>query len=374
VTRTLAPEEAMYAAEQAGAADLDPVAVRLGQLRAALLDSAALDSVKPPLPVIDGLLYRDGLAWLYGKPATYKSFIALDWAGCVAAGLPWQELETTQGSVLYLIAEGTAGLRKRVRAWEDYADCTMLATFLPVAVQLLNPADLAAFTALVAELDPALVVIDTQARVTVGADENSTMEMGRLVAADDRIRAVCRACVLIVHHEPRGGENMRGSIALEGAATSLFRAERDGTRITLKNVRQRDVIEADDVVLHAVPRLESVVVQTSQQAVGNYDALAGSEAKVLDTMLESFVGISASPNQLIETSGLPKSTVYRSLSRLVTSGRLVNMGTSARPRYLLPGGKFQPLPTEPENFSPTTPPFKGRGEWEVGRPDQAVAS
>ena len=102
---------------------------------------------------------------------------------------------------------GTAGTGEaRPRAWEDYADCTMLATFLPVAVQLLNPADLAAFTALVAELDPVLVVIDTQARVTVGADENSTMEMGRLVAAVDRIRAACQACVLIVHHEPRGGE------------------------------------------------------------------------------------------------------------------------------------------------------------------------
>jgi AAA domain len=342
---------------------------RLGQLRAALLDSPSLDSIKPPQPVIDGLLYRDGLAWLYGKPATYKSFIALDWAGCVSTGLPWQEHETAHGSVLYLIAEGTAGLRKRVRAWEDYADCTMLATFLPVAVQLLNPADLAAFAALVAELDPVLVVIDTQARVTVGADENSTMEMGRLVAAADKIRAVCQACVLIVHHEPRGGENMRGSIALEGAATSLFRAERDESRITLKNIRQRDVPEADDVVLHAVPRLESVVMGSN---AGDWRPAqpSASEAAILQALSDIFLETGASASVLIKATKLPDSTFYNAVKGLVKRGEVVSNGTRNRSHYELPPkGSLQLSPMDSNsNDAPVSnlqPPFKGVGDLET---------
>jgi AAA domain len=164
-------------------------AARLDSLRGALLDSAALDTIGSPRPVIDGMLYRDSLAWLHGKPGTYKSFIALDWAACVDAGLPWQDHETTCGAVLYLIAEGAAGLLKRVRAWEDRAGFTTGVRFLPVVVQLLNPVDLGAFTGLVGELQPVLVIIDTQARVTLGAEENSAMEMGRLVAATEQVRA-----------------------------------------------------------------------------------------------------------------------------------------------------------------------------------------
>jgi hypothetical protein len=353
---------------------------RLGQLRAALLDSSALDSIEPPRAVIDGLLYRDGLAWLYGKPATYKSFVALDWAGCVSTGLPWQEHETTQGAVLYLVAEGTAGLAKRVRAWEDYADCTMLAKFLPVAVQLLNPVDLAAFSALVAELAPVMVVIDTQARVTVGADENNTMEMGRLVAAADSIRAVCQACVLIVHHEPRGGENMRGSIALEGAATSLFRAERDGSRITLKNVRQRDVGEADDIVLHAVPRLESVVIQSNEAIglAGFGHFLTDSEKAIMDTLLDCFLDSDASASTLMEMTKQSKSTFFHAINGLVSKGKVVKDGPKGRYRYGLPSGRVQLSPTEssptgnPESKSPT--PFKGLDSLGLNEPDDSAVA
>jgi hypothetical protein len=114
---------------------------RIDQLRAALLDSKSLDSLPDPQPVIDGVLYLDSLAWLHGKPGHGKSFVALDWAACVAAGLPWQGCETRQGTVLYVIAEGVSGLRQRVRAWEEHAGQHMDVIFLPIAVQLLSVID-----------------------------------------------------------------------------------------------------------------------------------------------------------------------------------------------------------------------------------------
>ena len=245
---------------------VDDAAKRLDELRGALLDSAALDTIPPPQPVIDGYLYRNSLAWLHGKPGHGKSFLALDWAGCVSTGLPWQMHETTQGTVLYLIAEGTPGLQRRVRAWEDYTGHTMLARFLPIAVQLLDPPDIAAFTRLAAELQPALLVIDTQARVTLGAEENSARDMGRVVEAVDRLRAVTRACILLVHHEARGTETMRGSTALEGAATSILRASRDGGHITLATAKQKDLAEPGVVALRLVPRLDSAVIMSHDQA------------------------------------------------------------------------------------------------------------
>lgn len=340
-----APVE-LSAPDMGSAAEAGPVAERLGQLRAALLDSAALDAVPPPEAVIDGLLYRNGVAWLYGKPGTYKSIIALDWACCVSVGLPWQEHETVQGPVLYVYIEGMPGLRQRVRAWEDRARCKTGVAFLPIAVQLLNPVDLAAFTALVAELGAVLVVIDTQARVTVGVEENSAMEMGRVVDAAGVIYRAVRSCVLVIHHEARSGETPRGSIAIDGAATSLFRAERDDDRITLKNPRQRDTAEADDLVLYAVEHLGSVVVANSRDRWEFAAPKADSGTKILAIMREVFAGISASPSQLIDASGLPKTTTYRALSSLVIEGMLVNTGTNNRPRYELPKENFPLLPID----------------------------
>jgi len=341
----------------------DPVAGRLAELRAALLDSAALDGIKPPDPVIDGLLYRDGIAWLYGKPGTYKSIIALDWACCVSAGLPWVERETVPGPVLYLYAEGRAGLPQRVRAWEDRAACRTGVRFLPVAVQIMQPVDLAAFTALVAELRPVLIVIDTQARVTVGTEENSTMEMGRLVAAVDAIRNVCQACVLIIHHEPRGGENMRGAIALEGAATSVFRADRDGSRIVLENRRQRDTAEAEDIVLQAVPRLESVVVD-SNEAHWSTPLPSASEKLILQVLTDVFLESGASATTLIKATKLADSTFYYAMKNLVSRGEVVNNGTRGRSHYELPPkGDLQLTPMDSNSnagqYSNSNPPFRG---------------
>lgn len=314
---------------------VDNAAKRLDELRGALLDSASLDSIPPPQPVIDGLLYRDSLAWLHGKPGHGKSFIALDWAGCVSTGLPWQLHEVTQGPVLYLAAEGTPGLRQRVRAWEDRAACAMAAMFLPIAVQLLLPADLEAFTRLASELQPILIVIDTQARVTVGADENSARDMGMLVAAADRIRTATRACVLLVHHEARGGDNMRGSTSLEGAAASIMRASKDGSHIKLDTTKQKDLEEPGPIALRLVQHLDSAVIQSADEA-GVTEDLADSQNAILTALRESFGTTGAPGGRLLEVTGLKKTTFYRSLNRLARDGYIVNTGTRKRPHWELP--------------------------------------
>ena len=108
-------------------------------------------------------------------------------------GCRGQGCETRQGIVLYIVAEGVSGLRQRVRAWEEHAGQHMDVLFLPIAVQLLSFTDVSAVVMLATELEPVLIVVDTQARVTVGADENSAKDMGELVAAIDRIRQARRA-------------------------------------------------------------------------------------------------------------------------------------------------------------------------------------
>ena len=307
---------------------------RRGQLQAAILDSYGLDDLPAPEALIDGILYRDTLAWLHGKPGHGKSFVALDWAGCVSVGLPWMGCPVTVGPVLYVIAEGVTGLRQRVRAWEDHAGLRIAAEFLPVAVQLLSPVDLAAMIQVAQDLEPVLIVIDTQARVTVGADENSARDMGELVAAADRLRQATGACVLFVHHEARAGENMRGSTALEGAAATIARVIKDGPHLLLENPKQKDLPEFGPIRLRLVPRLESAVVK-SHDGVGLAEELSASEQTILDALRDVFGTDGAPGSRLYDVAKLPKTSYYRALKGLVVAGVVVNEGSKKRTHYVL---------------------------------------
>jgi copper(I)-binding protein len=250
----------------------------------------------------------------------------------VRGGWPaWQERETFRGPVLYVIAEGSTGMGRRKRAWEDQAGERMTVTFLPEPVQLAHVDDVAALVVIAAEVRPVLIVFDTQARVTVGLEENSARDMGRLVAAAEQLRSSCGACVLFVHHEPRSGENMRGSTALEGAAMTEIRASRDGAHIMLVNVKQKETEEFAPVHLTLRSRCESAVIT----AKGSWQLeVTGSQETILAHMRGTFGGsIAVSASKIIATSGMPERTVYRALKMLVMDGLLENVGTAKRPSY-----------------------------------------
>ncbi|MGW7344012.1 AAA family ATPase [Streptomyces sp. NPDC054854] len=314
----------------------NPMQARLAELRAALVDSAGLDGIADPVSLIDGVLYMDSLAWLYGKPGSAKSFVALDWAGCIGSGLPWQYRSVSTGPVLYLVAEGASGIRKRVRAWEEAFRVPMKnVTFLPMAVQLLNGIDRQALVALIKEMRPALVIIDTQARVTVGADENSNGEMSKVVDAADQIRQACGACVLMVHHSGKNGLDMRGASAFEGAATSVIKVTKDGEYVEVHSDKQKDEDAFETVWLRLTPVGQSVVLAARSTSPGAEEA-SGNELKILDAMRSAFALTTASATQLIEVSGVPKASAYRAIGALAERSQLLNVGTAKAARYALP--------------------------------------
>jgi hypothetical protein len=74
---------------------------------------------------------------------------------------------------------------------------------------------------------PRMIVLDTQARVTVGLEENSAMDMGHLVNQMEQLRQVSGACVIAVHHLGHNGKEGRGSTAVVGAVTSEILVARE---------------------------------------------------------------------------------------------------------------------------------------------------
>ncbi len=318
----------------------------LEQLHARMLTSEQLDELPPPVPLIGGVLWRDTLVELWGKPGTGKSFIAIDWALCVATGKAWHGHMVTGGRVLYIVGEGVSGIGKRRRAWSnawEQAD-TRDVTWLRGAVPLMHAGWVEALEQAVAELAPDLVVVDTLSRSISGSNENAPETMSQVVASADKIRAAAAgACVLFVHHATKAGDSTRGHSALEGACDVRWKVEKNGATLRLSNPKSKDDAEAPDQALalrpidlgtrdqHGHPVTSCVV--DSHHPRASRDEATGSEAALFTVARDSYGTTGATSAALREASVLPKSSFYRALNALAERGDLINRGNTKRPRW-----------------------------------------
>jgi hypothetical protein len=195
---------------------------------------AALTAVefmdRPPVRwTVKRVLPEQGLAMVFGPSTAGKSFFTLDLVMAVARGVTWRDRKVKQGPVVYVVAEGAGGFPDRLRAYAehhgvDLADVPL--RLIPAAPNLLEKGDV---KELVAELQRAgeqrVIVIDTLAQVTPGADENSGQDMGRAVAHCNAIAKATGALVLLVGHpgkdESRGVRGWSGLFAAFDAVLQI---------------------------------------------------------------------------------------------------------------------------------------------------------
>lgn len=239
------PEQALAAAvESAGVDEVDA-------LLAEMLTLEQISERPAPKYLIKGLLNLDSESWMIGAPGCKKSFVALSMAMAVATGSPWQGLKVTSGDVVLIAAEGAGGLSNRIKAWRaTYGPLPRNVRVLPRPVQARDARGWAVLVKACERLKPSLVVVDTQARVTVGLEENSATDMGYYVAAVGALRAVTQACVLSIHHTGRAGGDARGSSAIDGAQdTELKVVKKTALTGELRTEKQKDLTEREPMAL-----------------------------------------------------------------------------------------------------------------------------
>jgi hypothetical protein len=254
----------------------------LEKLRRRLVKAADLATMPAPAPLVHGLLDLDTESWLIGAPGSLKSFVALDIAGHVGRGQEWQGHRVEQRDVLYVAAEGQRGMVLRTRAWiKEHGDMEGV-TFLPYPVKVKSTdGQWGALVELAGELRPGLVIIDTQARVATGLEENSATDMGVLTEAVSALRRATGACVLVIHHTGRNGGDARGSSALDGAQDTelkVVRAEpRSSLQCQIRQDKQKDMAEGDRAGIPIQFRVVDLGVdeetgrELSSLVMGNFD-------------------------------------------------------------------------------------------------------
>jgi hypothetical protein len=225
--------------------------------------------------LVAGLVPLDSLAVLFGPSDSFKSFLAVGVACCVASGTDFLGHEVKrQGAVVYVYAEGGRGVSKRLRAWEKHNNHEA-GLFFGIAepVDMLGDdpdkliADIRAKT-----LQPALIVLDTMARCFGGGDENSTRDMSRFVSGCDALRRAFPDCtILVVHHTGYNEARARGASAWRAAVDTELKLERhDKTLLaSLSITKQKDFPEpagAIDLELLDVPGTNSAVFRLADPA------------------------------------------------------------------------------------------------------------
>lgn len=334
---------------------LDPaVASVLGEM----VSAGDMARRAPPVPIVAGLLFRNTLAWLIGKSGSLKSFVALDLAAHVAADRAWGGRKVWGGTVVYLVAEGGPGMPLRVRAWQDRnGEVPPELIMLPRALQVAGPG-WPAFVGACAFLGPVLIVVDTQARVTVGVKENDNAEMGQMIERLDALRRGTGACVLIVHHIGRSGEDARGASAIDGAQDTELKLTRKGGDKALRAVltmdKQKDAADSGEIDIKAVvvdlgvdpltgERLSSLV--TTPDLFGDpfpeaawREHAATTEVLILSILREFFSETGATRSEartaMVERLGRDRkwvnSRMYAAWNRLLQRELIERVGTSQR--------------------------------------------
>lgn len=202
--------------------------------------------------LVEGVIGRAAMAVLYGDSNSGKTFLAIDMAASLRLGEQWLGRNTTGGLVLYLATEAAQSVKLRLKAYQRHH-----AVKVPGFVIVQSPinlydgdADVNAVLALITKLEAelgekvSLVIGDTLARMSAGANENSGEDMGVVLKNSSAIINATGATFLWIHHcgkdqakGMRGWSGMRAAIDTEIEVTA---EEASGLR-SAEITKQRDL-------------------------------------------------------------------------------------------------------------------------------------
>jgi hypothetical protein len=252
--------------------------------------------------IVKGVLPKASLGVIFGASGSGKSFVALDLAMSIARGEPWRGRTVRQGRVAYIAAEGAEGFRKRLAAYAvanslDLSSVPM--TVLNAAPNLLDKQDAVDVTkGIKASGGADLIIVDTFAQTTPGANENAGEDMGQALGYCKRIHESTGAMILLIHHsgkdQTKGARGWSGLRAACDAELEVIR-EPSGRRLRLtKSKDGEDGIEFGfdlDVVQLGVdedldPITSCVVVEADVPTAGAPDRKLGPVETVVNQVIQ----------------------------------------------------------------------------------------
>lgn len=233
------------------------------------------DNVQDPTWLIPNILPAQGVGMMYGPSGSYKSFVTLDMALCLAYGVPGQwNAPPVQNDVLFLAGEGpVATAKKRWPSWLEWSGIGardkhrfMIKDRVPLYT------DVAAWENVKADLaelgaKPSLIVIDTLSRLLTGLDENSAKDATMITSFLEQLARYYECFVLAIHHTGKDeNKGARGSSAFHANMDTVLstRLKPGGTEFRVR--KQKDADVSDEICFLAVKEVGSSIVLEKAEA------------------------------------------------------------------------------------------------------------
>lgn len=363
----------------------------------------------PPVPEqIEGLWPMRSVVVVAGASLTAKSLLVQDWCARMVSGLGFRGLAVEPGSVLYFAGEGFAGLGSRLRAWlaqNDAAPCD--GRYFDIVEGVPNLSSPEGRRELVLAIErferhhghaPSLIVLDTLSQALGAGDENDASAMAPVTRDLAEIRTRFGCTVLVVHHLAKPSNDrsaqltlhsVRGSSALvNNVDVVLAVAVKDGvqtlTVLKLKDGEQagpiRSVVlgvETGHLNAKGLPERAPILVPAPderEEPAADLDASAEADVALLVAKLRE-IGEVPSANSLVRRCHGNRADLLAAFKEAVVDGRIVDLGTARRHRYVVPasGTSRRNHDGEPDNSSEggsesvcVAPPHTPPRFWEPG--------
>jgi KaiC/GvpD/RAD55 family RecA-like ATPase len=223
-----------------------------------------------PDELVEGLMTIGSSVVVYGDSNSGKTFWALSVATAIATGSDCYGRKTDPGLVVYLASEAPGSIRSRMQAIKKYHGCDLEnLAMVPVPMNFYNgDQDAHDVIELVRAIEQIkgqrvrLIIGDTLARMSAGANENSGEDMGPVMARFDQVATATGAALMIIHHNgkdaakgARGWSGIRAHIDTEIEVT-----EKEGTR-SVTVTKQRELPGKGEVIYF---KLEVVEMGTTK--------------------------------------------------------------------------------------------------------------
>ncbi len=299
------------------------------------------ETFTPPDELVEGVLTAGDGSVLYGDSNSGKTFFVIDMAAAVARGVRWMGRNTEPGLVVYLAAESPASVRGRLQAYQRHHG-VRVPNFAIVQspIDLFDgDADTEAVIAVVRQLERQrgqkvrLIVGDTLARLSAGANENAGQDMGLVVRRFDRIRSACNAHFLLVHHSGKAAANgARGWSGIRAAVDTEIEVTDSPTGRCAEITKQRDLSTKGERIGF---RLDTVTLGTTKWGAAATSCVVlpadapdkphGKRVSEVGGAIVEFLSTkpaAVKKRELVQhfEGRYTTSALYRELKKLVTSG------------------------------------------------------
>lgn len=227
------------------------------------------DNVRDPEWLIPNVIPAQGTGMLYGESGSYKSFLALDMALCLAFGVPGQwNAPPVKNDVLFLAGEGpVATAKKRWPAWMEWQNIEfrndhrfLIKDRVPFHTDTTAWEHVKSDLALLG-VKPSLIIVDTLTRLMVGMNENETKDATMITNFMEELARYYECFVLAIHHTGKDqNKGARGSSAFYANMDTVLstKLKIGGTEFRVR--KQKDADVSDDISYFGVKEMGGSIV------------------------------------------------------------------------------------------------------------------